>query len=401
MFRSKEEQKSTSSGPTHIKEKTMTYNLNLGRGNCTLTIENALYGEVAGKEILLDEVMVQQMVDDIGNAIRNNATKYNPIPTRITLSRGISQEGIQEQEVNKVESSNQSTICYTPKLCLEEIYLEPTVKKQILSVINMLKHKDKLFNEWGLNQVFKNGRGIILNFYGKPGTGKSVTAEAIAGTMGKKVCAVNYSELESKYVGETPKNISAIFRTAMEQDAVIIFDEADSFLGKRLTNVSQSADYGVNITRSVMLLELEKYEGIVIFTTNLLTNYDDAFKRRILASIEFNYPDEEGRAVIWRMHMPASLPIHPEVTALELAMTYEGITGADIKDIILNAALVALENEEEIISKEHFDKAYEYVKGRYDIPEHNHLSLIKTERISKDQYEDEIQNLNKGEDHAK
>ena len=148
-----------------------------------------------------------------------------------------------------------------------------------MNTIEIKKHRDKIFNEWGLEETIKSDRAIILNFYGPAGTGKSLTAEAIAGTLGKKLYSVNYSELESKYVGETPKNIKQVFKRAKDEDAVLVMDEADSFLSKRLSNITQSADYGVNITRSVMLLELEKFDGIVIFTTNLLENYDEAFKR--------------------------------------------------------------------------------------------------------------------------
>lgn len=128
-----------------------------------------------------------------------------------------------------------------------------------------------------------------------------MTAEAVAKVLNKKVYHINYSELESKYVGETPKNIRRAFECATRDDAVLIFDEADSFLGKRLSSVTQSADYGVNSTRSVLLMELEKFSGVVVFTTNLISNYDEAFKRRILLSVYFDMPDEKARLQIWKL----------------------------------------------------------------------------------------------------
>lgn len=137
--------------------------------------------------------------------------------------------------------------------------------------INTFSHRGKNFEE-----IFSRNRAVILNFYGKAGTGKSMTAEAVAKALNKKVYHINYFELESKYVGETPKNIRRAFECATRDDAVLIFDEADSFLGKRLSSVTQSADYGVNITRSVLLMELEKFSGVVVFTTNLISNYDEA-----------------------------------------------------------------------------------------------------------------------------
>ena len=129
------------------------------------------------------------------------------------------------------------------------------VREQIKTAIAAVRYKKKMSEEWGMSEYFTENRAVILNFYGKSGTGKSMTAEAIAKELGKKVYHINYSELESKYVGETPKNIRKAFANAARDDAVLIFDEADSFLGKRLTSVTQSADYGVNITRSVLLME--------------------------------------------------------------------------------------------------------------------------------------------------
>lgn len=155
---------------------------------------------------------------------------------------------------------------YEPRFALEQVALNEKVKEQIQTAIAAVRYKSKMTEEWGMSEYFSGNRAVILNFYGKAGTGKSMTAEAVAKALDKKVYHINYSELESKYVGETPKNIRRAFECATRDDAVLIFDEADSFLGKRLSSVTQSADYGVNITRSVLLMELEKFSGVVVFT---------------------------------------------------------------------------------------------------------------------------------------
>ena len=221
-----------------------------------------------------------------------------------------------------------------------------------------------------------------------------MTGEAIAAELGKKIYVVNYSELESKYVGETPKNIVEVFRKAQAEDAVLIFDEADSFLGKRLTNVTQSADYGVNITRSVMLLELEKFDGIVIFTTNLVTNYDEAFKRRILTSIKFDLPDETARQKIWAIYLSRGLPLNKNLTSEILAEKYDKISDADIKDMLLHAALCALHrNEAEpLIEAEDFDAAFDMILNRRN----NSQSSVEIshETISAEQYVIETGDVN-------
>jgi SpoVK/Ycf46/Vps4 family AAA+-type ATPase len=256
---------------------------------------------------------------------------------------------------------------YKPKYSFNDVYVDPVSKKRILSALILAKEKKRLYEDWGLKKTLKTARPLVLNFYGPPGTGKSMMAEAIANYLSRDVFLVNYSELESGTPGQTPKNIIKCFNKASECNAVLIFDEADSFLGKRLTNVSSAADYGINVTRSVMLIELEKFDGIIIFTTNFISNYDIAFKRRILASLEFKLPDEKGRAQIWNSHIPKELPLSPGITPSQLGYKYGGTTGADIKDIVLFSAVNCLEKGRERLTWEDFDEAYQTVKNRYSV----------------------------------
>ena len=114
-----------------------------------------------------------------------------------------------------------------------------------------------------------------------------------------------------------------------------------------------------------MLVELEKFEGVVIFTTNLLANYDEAFKRRILSNIEFKMPDKEGRKEVFKLHTPENMPLNEEVTFDVLADEFEGISGADIKDIVFMTAVNALESEKENVSMDDFKAAYNNIKNRY------------------------------------
>jgi SpoVK/Ycf46/Vps4 family AAA+-type ATPase len=325
---------------------------------CKVIIEDAFYGEWEEKRELLDKELIDDMGKAIIKVVSGYISKYNPLPREVCISHTERETSNQETEVTIVDG-------YEARYRLEDVALSKKTREQIEITISAISNRERLCNEWGMSLNGMANRAIILNFYGQAGTGKSMTAEAIAGKLGKNVYQVNYSELESKYVGETPKNIKKVFAKAREEDAVLIFDEADSFLSKRLTNITQSADYGVNITRSVMLMELERFDGIVVFTTNLFQNYDNAFKRRILASVEFTLPDAEAREQIWRLHLGIKLPLAKDITTKVLADKYDDVSGADIKDIIYYGAVYAMSEGKEQLDMDVFEKSYSLIMNRY------------------------------------
>lgn len=372
--------------PSLMIRKTYRKTLEIRNRQVTVEVEDALYApaEEGEEPRLADEPLVTQMLRGIAAAVAHNASPYNPVPQRIVISQGPSEgesghpaaagasgsssaAGEQKRTAEPAllqDTSGLWSAC-VPRWTLEEVSLNPEARSHLEAALVMIRHREKLFGEWGLAESHFDGRAVVLNFYGPPGTGKSMTAEALAGTLGRQVLLVNYAELESKFVGETPKNIKSVFAAAAGAGAVLVFDEADSFLGKRLTHVQQSSDYGVNISRSVMLLELERFDGVVVFTTNLLQNYDDAFRRRILAQIAFRYPDESERAAIWETHLPGRLPLGEGVTPAVLAAAFDHMTGADIKDMVLYASALCLKEGGAAVELGHFRQAAAYVASRY------------------------------------
>ena len=190
------------------------------------------------------------------------------------------------------DKANTPFVLERPKKTLEDLVLTKITRQEIESLLQKVKLHQVLYEDFGLGKVDVSGGRTAINLYGPPGTGKSVTAEAIANALGKQMIRVNYAEIESKFVGETPKNIKEAFQFAKENDAVLFFDEADSILGKRLSNVNQSTDHAVNVSRSVMLLELDSFKGVTLFATNFMANYDSAFVRRIIGHIEMPLPTE-------------------------------------------------------------------------------------------------------------
>lgn len=352
------------------KDTTIKKSITRKYKNARITILDAKFKKVDNKEVILDEEQVDKMFMDVNKAIESNSSRYNPSTKRILIAND---EEIIENLLNKNSNEELKTTVfkeefidiYSPRYTMDQVYLCEEEKKQIITALNIKKHEDKIYKEWGFNEIDSQNRALVFNFFGAPGTGKSMAAEAIGSYLDKKIYSINYADLESKYVGQTPKNIKKAFEKAKVDNAVLVFEEADSFLGKRLTNITQSADYGVNITRSVMLLELEKFDGVVIFTTNLLSNYDEAFKRRILASVEFKLPDEEGRKTIFKTHIPEKLPLGDDVNISKLAKEFDNVSGADIKDIIFMAAITALERDSEIVNMEDFKESYKDIKNRY------------------------------------
>lgn len=380
---------------TGFCKKNIARNFRVADKSIKVEIKGANFAKRNGNEILLDEYLVNERMNNVISAVTKSKSKYSELPSKVVIynedyADNNLENNLDGNKDNKAGDSSELVSVCKPKWTMDSVHLDNNDKETILTALAMSKYKEKLFKEWGIKGDKGEGRSVCLNFWGPPGTGKSITAEAIASYLNKKLLIVNYSELESKYVGETPKNIKRVFKTAKEHDAVIVFDEADSFLGKRLTNVTQSADYGVNITRSVMLLELENFDGVVVFTTNLLTNYDEAFKRRILANIEFKLPNENGRRAIWKAHISSSMPIESNVNIDILANKFEKISGADIKDIILFAAVATLRDGREYVTLTDFEASYKIVRSRYDnqtAPNEN--VQVKTERITEEQFKRE------------
>lgn len=234
----------------------------------------------------------------------------------------------------------------TPRRRLEDLVIPASTRTQLQSLLTKIRYRHLLYEEWGLREIDPSGGRTTLNLYGPPGTGKTFAAEAIAHALGMGIIRANYADIESKYVGETPKNIKAAFQKARAANALLFFDEADSILGKRLTAVNQSTDHAVNVSRSVMLLELDSFDGVTVFATNLASNYDPAFVRRILGHIEMPLPDAHLRAQLWRLHIPPHLPV--QLAADDWACLVEasaGMAGGDILNSVVLAAATALERD--------------------------------------------------------
>lgn len=280
----------------------------------------------------------------------------------------VEQNGLnQNKDANNSQSKSSSEIDLSlyireAKYSIDDVILPLNVKRQFDLILGGIQNQDLIDNTWGMAEKHKLDKSQTINYSGLPGTGKTITAEVFAHAINKKLLAVPYHLIESKYVGETPKNIVRAFEFADENDAVLFFDEADSFLGRRLENVTQATDTAVNLTRSVMLMQLSSYNGIVIFATNLIQNYDPAFISRIRWKLQFELPDKAARTQIWKAQIPNQLPLdNSSVNFEELASKFDGVSGRDIKNAVLQAVVAAASenkpNDQKFVTQSHFVRA--------------------------------------------
>lgn len=259
----------------------------------------------------------------------------NPTPIN-DRDKNINRKDNREIEPKK-EKSTIDFLISDPIYKFTDIIMDDRLKNSIFDALSIFKYRDKVFDEWKLSRVIKRPKNLCINFYGEPGTGKTMAANAVAYELGLKILKVNYADIESKYVGETSKNLVKMFNEAQEKKALILFDEADALLSKRVTDMSSATDVSVNQTRSVLLTLLESFQGIVIFTTNFISNYDSAFMRRIPYHIRFKLPNEEMRIKLLKHYLTNTVPNN--ILISDVAKRFKGISGCDIANATLATAL--------------------------------------------------------------
>ena len=293
------------------------------------------------------------------------------------------------EAVKAKESDSEGEVYYQPikpKYKLDKVILSEEVLNEVEDAINLIKYQQLIYDVWGFAEVDPTPK-CVLNFYGPPGTGKTMTANAIADKLGKSILALNYAEIESKYVGEAPKNLMNAFDSAKKTDSVLFFDEADSFLGKRIQNVTHGSDQALNSLRSQMLILLEDFNGVVVFATNLVSNFDTAFESRILKHIKFELPNTKARIAIIKGLIPKNLPFEKSLTEDEfrkLAEISEGFSGRVLKNAILEILLkkASKYSESSLFVFEDFQQGFEDKKN----------SLTKLDNAKKSDKERKILN---------
>jgi SpoVK/Ycf46/Vps4 family AAA+-type ATPase len=229
-----------------------------------------------------------------------------------------------------------------PKYTWDDIVLPFDQLSQLREITNHVKYKQLVYGDWGFGKKISLGKGLNVLFYGPSGTGKTMAAEIMANELELDLYKIDLSTVVSKYIGETEKNLSRIFREAETSNAILFFDEADTLFGKR-SEVRDSHDRYANVEIGYLLQKMEEYEGIVILATNMKKNMDEAFTRRMHFSVEFPFPEENYRLRIWQNIFPGETPLMNNIDFNFLSRKFK-FSGGNIKNISLAAAFFAADN---------------------------------------------------------
>ena len=235
-----------------------------------------------------------------------------------------------------------------PRYRLDDVVLPPRQFRALSELCARVRHWRQVHDAWGFPAVAR-GDGLAALFHGASGTGKTMAAEALATELGLELYRIDLAAVVSKYIGETEKNLRRVFAAAATVNGILLFDEADALFGRR-SEVKDAHDRYANIETAYLLGKLESFSGLSVLTTNLLSNLDDAFTRRIQVSIEFPMPDGADRERLWKLSFPTGAPLAGDVDLRMLAQRIE-ISGAVIRNASLAAAFAAAEDGTAITSR--------------------------------------------------
>ena len=226
-----------------------------------------------------------------------------------------------------------------PKVGWDDLVLPAPVMAQLGELAARARHREQVLQEWRMRPGGARGLGVVSLFAGDSGTGKTMSAEVVAGSLGLDLYTVNLATVVDKYVGETEKNLERIFTEATGVNGVLLFDEADAIFGKR-SEVRDAHDRYANIESAYLLQRMETFDGIAILATNLRANLDDAFTRRLDAVVDFPLPDKELRASLWDVSLGTAMPRAPDIDLAFLSSAFE-LAGGHIRAAAVTAAYLA------------------------------------------------------------
>ena len=233
-----------------------------------------------------------------------------------------------------------------PAFGWDDVVMPQDRKRLLQQACAHIRYQHRVFTEWGFDKKITYGRGLSILFAGSPGTGKTMCAQVMANALHMELYKINISQIVSKYIGETEKNLQAVFAEARHANCILFFDECDAIFGKR-SEVKDAHDRNANVEVAYLLQQIEEHDGVCIMATNLIGNIDAAFMRRITYVVHFPFPDAAARQEIYRRTFPAAVPLASDIDWAFLAEKFP-LSGGHIKNIVLSAAFLAAQENEPV-----------------------------------------------------
>lgn len=299
------------------------------------------FGLDLAKELAVRFRFTAEQISTICSRYRNALVVENP--TIFEEKRDLMRRECSDFTLTDLDSFAQKI---APRYTWDDIVLPGTQKAQLQEIQNMVRYREQVFEQWGYGEKLFSTVGVKALFYGEPGTGKTMSVNVLGKELGLDIFRIDLSQIVSKYVGETEKNLEKVFNEAAKTDAILFFDEADAVFGKR-TEVKDAHDKHANVETGYLLQKIEEYDGLVILATNLKSNLDKAFIRRFQFIIKFDMPGEAERSILWKKMFPEKVPCSPDIDFDFLCKGVK-LSGAHIKNIALNAAFLAAHEQKNI-----------------------------------------------------
>lgn len=287
---------------------------------------------------LLSRGLIRALPDDEGTSFMRSNYELTEATLREVVGDRSRLSGDHEQLAADILPEGPYRLV-TPRFTLDRVVLDDRIRDQLHDLLWQIREGRRIFDDWEVGRLMEKGRGAVALLAGRPGTGKTMTAEGLAGSLDRRLLVADFSQLESKWIGETEKNIVAIFRAARQSGAVLLIDEADAILAGRLDGGHYN-DRAYNRQVSLLLQELEEFDGLCLLTTNRESALDDALARRLSLTIHFGVPGPVERARIWRALVSPRVPLAADVDFSALADRFP-LCGGHIKNAVLTALRTA------------------------------------------------------------
>jgi ATPase family associated with various cellular activities (AAA)/Winged helix domain, variant len=307
-------------------------------GRVTLHRSVVLPSAVESRELWREAVGDVESVEELAQHFRLSATAVDAIGRELHASPDADLRRLCRERSRVPLEGLAERI--DPAATWDDLVLPVGHRALLREIVLHVRHRTQVYERWGFGARTSRGLGVTALFTGESGTGKTLAAEVLARELGLDLYRIDLAATVSKYIGETEKNLRRVFDAAEASGAVLLFDEADALFGKR-GEVKDGHDRYANLEVAYLLQRMESYRGLAILTTNLRSNVDRAFLRRLRFVVQFPFPDAEQRAEIWRRTLPAEAP----VDGLDVdALARLNVSGGSIRSIALAAAFSAAEN---------------------------------------------------------